>query len=97
MNQLNEASPAVGSVTITSAKPKEKAVIDLTDEDEVASANAATPTPTSTAAPQRVLNQTMNTARAVPPLTRMPLSQPTVRSTAVSVRQQTPMTGESNI
>uniref|UniRef100_W8API2 Activating transcription factor 7-interacting protein 1 n=1 Tax=Ceratitis capitata TaxID=7213 RepID=W8API2_CERCA len=92
MNQLNEASPAVGSVTITSAKPKEKAVIDLTDEDEVASANAATPTPTSTAAPQRVLNQTMNTARAVPPLTRMPLSQPTVRSTAVSVRQQTPMT-----
>ncbi|XP_011182180.1 activating transcription factor 7-interacting protein 1 [Zeugodacus cucurbitae] len=86
MNQLSQASPAVGSVTITSAKPKEKAVIDLTDEDEVASAAASTPPM------QRGVNtntQTLNSARAVPPLTRMPHSQsPTVRPTAVNVRQQ---------
>ncbi|XP_039953322.1 activating transcription factor 7-interacting protein 1 [Bactrocera tryoni] len=86
MNQLNQASPAVGSVTIAAAKPKEKAVIDLTDEDEVASA-AATTTPV-----QRGVNTNTqilnNNARAVPPLTRMPHnSQVAVRSTAVNVRQ----------
>uniref|UniRef100_A0A0K8W145 Activating transcription factor 7-interacting protein 1 n=1 Tax=Bactrocera latifrons TaxID=174628 RepID=A0A0K8W145_BACLA len=86
MNQLNQASPAVGSVTIAAAKPKEKAVIDLTDEDEVASA-AATTTPM-----QRGVNTNTqilnNNARAVPPLTRMPHNpQTTVRSTAVNVRQ----------
>ncbi|XP_011208387.2 activating transcription factor 7-interacting protein 1 [Bactrocera dorsalis] len=86
MNQLNQASPAVGSVTIAAAKPKEKAVIDLTDEDEVASA-AATTTPM-----QRGVNTNTqilnNNARAVPPLTRMPHnSQVAVRSTAVNVRQ----------
>lgn len=85
MNQLNQASPAVGSVTITSAKPKEKAVIDLTDEDEVASAA------TTTSPMQRGVNTNtpnLNSARAVPPLTRMPHSQQTtVRSTAVNLRQ----------
>lgn len=93
MNQLNQASPAVGSVTITSAKPKEKAVIDLTDEDEVASAA------TTTSPMQRGVNTNtpnLNSARAVPPLTRMPHSQQTtVRSTAVNLRQP-PVSKASN-
>ncbi|XP_054737009.1 activating transcription factor 7-interacting protein 1 isoform X2 [Anastrepha obliqua] len=97
MNQLNQASPAVGTVTITSAKPKEKAVIDLTDEDEVASAAATPP------ARQRSVNtsvavntQLLGATRAVPPLARMPLNQQTpVRATA-GVRQQHPVTAPKN-
>lgn len=89
MNQLNQASPAVGSVTIAAAKPKEKAVIDLTDEDEVASAAATTtPMQRSVNTNTQILN---NNARAVPPLTRMPHNtQVAVRSTAVNVRQPPP-------
>ncbi|XP_061388630.1 activating transcription factor 7-interacting protein 1 [Musca vetustissima] len=87
MNTLTQLTGGNTAVSITPAKPKEKAVIDLTDEDEIPSApqqQMISPQQTNPAQRRSLPAQTNNTnvsqqqqygGRTAPPLARIPPSQ----------------------
>lgn len=77
INTLTHLTGGNTAVSITPAKPKEKAVIDLTDEDETPGQTPATQIPNTqvqrrSLPAQNSTNSQLQYGRAAPPLARIP-------------------------
>ncbi|XP_013111265.2 myb-like protein X [Stomoxys calcitrans] len=101
MSTLSQLTGGNTAVSITPAKPKEKAVIDLTDEDETPSAPQQTNNAPAVQAQRRSLpvqSSNMNSTqqqygRTAPPLTRIP---PNSQMANTNKSRQMAMQGQKN-